>query len=158
PGVSQIRTPWRFSAVSNPVVPCPLYTKNGLDPRLDPAAAAYGNVPFAVALPGGLVNAAFAGSMRDNNQMFGWTSLHALEAFVDDNLARPEISLGVSGGNPTVSFQSVGGVRYVVEKSADGKRWAVLTTEPLVGTDGIVVHTDTTSDEDDTVLYRVYGL
>lgn len=158
PGVSQIRTPWRFSAVSNPVVPCPLYTKNGLDPRLDPAAAAYGNVPFAVALPAGLVNANYAGSMRDNNQMFGWTSLYSLEAFVDDNLARPEISLGVSGGNPTVSFQSVGGVRYVVEKSTDGKRWAVLTTEPLVGTDGIVVHTDTTSDEDDTVLYRVYGL
>jgi hypothetical protein len=158
PGASQIRTPWRFSAISNPVVPCPLYTKNGLDPRLAPAAAAYNNMPFAVVLPAGFINANFAGSMRDNNQMFGWTSLYTLETFVDDNLARPDITLGVSGGNPTVSFTSVGGVKYVVEKSSDGKKWTVLTTEPLIGTGGVVLHTDNTSDEDDTVLYRAYGL
>lgn len=158
PGASQIRSPWRFSAIANPVVPCPLYSKNGLDPRLASGSAAYGDVPFAVTLPSGFINANFAGAMRDNNQMFGWTSLYALEAFVDDNLTRPEITLGVSAGNPTVSFSSVSGVKYVVEKSSNGKKWTVLTTEPLIGTDGLLLYTDTSTEEDDTVLYRVYGL
>lgn len=160
PGASQIRTPWRFSAVANPVVPCPLYTKNGLDLRLNPAAAAY-NVPFAggVALPVGFVNAAFAGSMRDNNAMFGWTTLHSLQAMAPDNLARPVVVLGEDDGHPTVSFEAAtADVRYVVEKSADGKQWTVLTPEPLTGSAGAVSYTDTTSDLADTVLYRVYGL
>lgn len=163
PGASQIRTPWRFSAISNPVVPCPLYTKNGLDPRLDPAQPAY-NVPISndplVALPAGFVNAPFAGSMRDNNHMFGWTSLHALEVFpVGANLDRPVITLGVAGGHPTISFEAEdAGFYYVVEKSTNGKKWTVLTTNPLTGTAGTVTHTDTTSAASDTVLYRVYGL
>jgi hypothetical protein len=160
PGASQIRTPWRFSAIANPVVPCPLYTKNGLDPRLNPAGAAY-SVPFAagVALPVGFVNAAFAGSMRDNNTMFGWTTLHSLQAFAADNLARPVVQLGTAGGHPTVSFEAAtADIRYVVEKSADGKQWTVVTPEPLTGTAGAVSYTDASSDADDTVLYRVYGL
>jgi len=160
PGASQIRTPWRFSAIANPVVPCPLYTKNGLDPRLDPAAAAY-DVPLdgAVSLPAGLVNAAFSGSMRDNNAMYGWTTLHALEVFPADNLERPEIVLGEDAGHPTVNFEAADAdVLYVVEKSADGKQWTVLTATPLSGSAGAISYTDTTSEADDTVLYRVYGL
>lgn len=160
PGASQVRTPWRFSAVANPVVACPLYTKNGFDPRLDPAGAAY-DVPFAggVALPAGFVNAAFAGSMRDNNAMYGWTTLHTLQAFAADNLDRPVVVLGEDGGHPTVSFEAADAdVLYVIEKSEDGKKWTVLTPEPLTGTAGAVSYTDATSDAADTVLYRVYGL
>ena len=160
PGASQLRTPWRFSAIANPVVACPLYTKNGLDLRLNPAGAAY-DVPFAggVTLPAGFVNAAFAGSMRDNNAMFGWTTLHTLQAFAADNLDRPVIVLGEDEGHPTVNFEAADAdVLYVVEKSEDGKKWTVLTPEPLTGSVGGVSYTDTTSDLADTVLYRVYGL
>lgn len=160
PGASQIRTPWRFSAIASPVVPCPLYTKNGLDLRLDPDGDAY-DVPFAggVSLPAGFINARFAGSMRDNNAMFGWTSLHALQVFTTDNLDRPVVVLGEDDGHPTVNFEAAdAGVLYIVEKSDDGKKWTVLTPEPLTGTVGGVSYTDTTSGLSDTVLYRVYGL
>ncbi|TDU80826.1 hypothetical protein EI77_00124 [Prosthecobacter fusiformis] len=161
PGASQLRTPWRFSTTSTPVVPCPLYTKNGLDPRLNPAGAAY-NVPYAdderVVLPEGFVNAAFAGSMRDNNQMFGWTSLAALDVFPTTNLARPVITLDVSDNHPSISFPTAGAdIKYVIEKSVDGRSWSVVTTNP-VSDATTVSYTDESTDADESVLYRVYGL
>jgi hypothetical protein len=97
--------------------------------------------------------------MRDNNAMFGWTSLHALQVFPADNLDRPVVVLGENEGHPTVNFEAADAdVLYVVEKSDDGKKWVVLTPEPLSGTAGAVSYTDSTSEASDTVLYRVYGL
>lgn len=156
---SQMATPWRFSATANPVVPCPLYTKNGLDPRLAAGAPAR-TQPFHanVTLPAGFVNTGFAGSMRDNNHMFGWTSLHALEVLVSTNLARPVLTLGVSGTNHSVTFPSAGAdIKYVIEKSTDGRVWTVVTTTPLSGT-GNISHTDTTTPAAERVMYRAYGL
>lgn len=163
---SSIVTPWSFSnnATLPAVVPCPLYTKNGLDPRLAPAAAAR-NVPLAsgVVLPAGYINAGFAGSMCDNNHMFGWGSLSALEVLPTSNLQRPVISMGVSnvGGGTfrhQVSFPSAGAsVRYVVERSLDGVSWSVLTTTPLTGA-GTISFVDPDTPSDERALYRVYGL
>lgn len=154
---SQIVTPWTFSATATTPVPCPLYTKHGLDTRLAPGAAARAST-FAVALPTGFVNTGFAGSMRDNNQMFGWTSLHNLEVLPTTNLVRPVLTLGESAGNRTISFPSAGAdVKYVIEKSTDGRVWTVLTVNPLSGA-GTISHTDTTTTVSDRVLYRAYGL
>lgn len=156
-GASQIATPWQFSATATPVVPCPLYTKNGLDPRLAPAAPAR-NIDFVVDLPSGFVNTGFAGSMRDNNHMYGWTSLHALEVFVEDNLARPVVTLGEDAGNHSISFPSAGAdIKYVIEKSTDGINWTVVTETP-VSAAVTVSYTDVTTDIDERVLYRAYAL
>lgn len=161
---SSLATPWRFSATATPVVPCPLYTKNGLDLRLAPAAAAR-NVPLAssVTLPSGFIETGFAGSMCDNMQMFGWTSLAALNVLPTSNLARPALSLSVvnvGGGTfrHQVSFPSADATtRYIVERSFDGKTWTVLTTEPISGA-GTVSFTDPTTPSDSSALYRAYGL
>jgi|JI6StandDraft_1071083.scaffolds.fasta_scaffold01824_3 hypothetical protein len=161
---SSLVTPWTFSATATVPVPCPLYTKNGLDLRLAPAAAAR-NVPLAsgVVLPSGYVNTGFAGSMCDNLQLFGWSSLSALDVLPTTNLARPAITMSVTnvGGGTfrhQVSFPSAGAtVRYVVERSFDGKSWTVMTTNPLSGA-GTLSFVDPTTPADDSALYRVYGL
>jgi hypothetical protein len=162
--VSSLATPWSFSAAATVPVPCPLYTKNGLDLRLAPAAPAR-NVPLAggVVLPSGYVNAGFAGSMCDNNHLFGWSSLAALDVLPTSNLTRPVISMSVAnvGGGTfrhQVSFPSAGAAtRYVVERSFDGITWTVLSTTPLTGV-GTVSFIDPTTPADEAALYRVYGL
>lgn len=161
---SSIVTPWTFSATATVPVPCPLYTKNGFDPRLAPAAAAR-NVPLAggVVLPLGYVDTGFAGSMCDNLQLFGWSSLYRLDVLPTTNLARPVLTMSVAnvGGGTfrhQVSFPSASAtVRYVVERSFDGKSWSVLTTTPLTGA-GTVSFIDPTTPADESALYRVYGL
>ncbi len=161
---SSIVTPWRFSATASPVTPSPLYTKNGLDLRLAPAAAAR-NVPLAsgVILPSGFIDTGFAGSMRDNLQMFGWTSLAAMDVLPLTNLSRPALTMSVvnvGGGTfrHQVSFPSSNPtVGYVVERSFDGIHWTVLTTEPISGS-GTISFTDPTTPSDEAALYRAYGL
>lgn len=161
---SSIVTPWTFSAAATVPVPCPLYTKNGFDPRLAPAAAAR-NVPLAagVVLPQGYVNTGFSGSMCDNLQLFGWSSLSTLNVLPTSNLVRPAITMSVAnvGGGTfrhQVSFPSASATtRYVVERSFDGKSWTVLTSTPLTGA-GTVSFIDPTTPADDSALYRVYGL
>lgn len=161
---SSLVTPWSFSATATVPVPCPLYTKNGFDPRLAPAAAAR-NVPLAggVVLPSGYVDTGFAGSMCDNLQLFGWSTLASLDVLPTSNIARPVISMSVAnvGGGTfrhQVSFPSASAtVRYVVERSMDGKNWSVMTTTPLTGA-GTVSFIDPITPADESALYRVYGL
>jgi hypothetical protein len=149
---SQIATPWfpaGFTAA-------PIYTKNGFDPRLAPGANARtedGPTP-----PAGLVNVTYAGAMLDNNMLAGWSVLESLQVLPTTNLARPVLTIGASGANPTVSWTSAGAaIKYVVEKSTDGKVWAPVQAAPVTGT-GTVVFTDTTTTIGAPVLYRVYGL
>ncbi len=113
-------------------------TKNGLDPRLANGAAAA--VPTNFNVPAdrtdsypfsGFTKVAFAGGMRDNNMLKGWTIADRLQLLPAGNVARPAVTLGVSGSNPTVSFNSdsgVGGraVLYVVEKSTDKRVWTPI--------------------------------
>jgi hypothetical protein len=161
---SSLVTPWRFSAAATPAVPCPLYTKNGLDLRLAPTAAARNiALPASVTLPSGFIETGFAGSMRDNHHMFGWSSLAAMDVLPTTNLARPVLSMSVAnvGGGifrHRVSFPSASAdVRYVVERSFDGNAWTVLTTEPVSGA-GTINFIDPTTPADAAALYRVYGL
>lgn len=160
---SALVTPWQFSDVSNPLVPCPIYTKNGFDPRQRSGAPTRDvNFLAGVVLPNGFVNTGYAGSMRDNNMMFGWTTLHALESLVASNIARPVITLGVgdSGGNfyHRVSFPTSGAtVKYVIEKSTDGRIWTVVTETPVSNATAINF-VDTTTNTSERMLYRAYAL
>jgi hypothetical protein len=160
---SSLETPWQFSDIASPVVACPIYTKNGFDPR-QRSGASTRDVSFlaGVVLPNGFVNTGYAGSMRDNNMMFGWTSLHALESIAASNISRPVITLGVgsSGGNfyHRISFPTSGaGVKYVIEKSTDGRSWTVVTETP-VSNATTINFVDTTSITSERMLYRAYAL
>lgn len=149
---SQITTPWFPTGVSV----SPLYTKNGFDPRL--AAGANARTEDGVTPPAGLVNATYAGAMLDNNQLSGWSSLEFLQVLPTTNLARPVLTVGASGSNPTVTWASAGAtIKYVVEKSTDGKVWTPVQANPVTGA-GTLVFTDTTTTIGAPVLYRVYGL
>ena len=150
--VSPIATPWFFYGLAA----AEIYTKHGFDPRLAPGANARaedGPTP-----PAGLVNATYAGAMLDNNMLAGWSSLEFLQVLPTTNLARPVLTIGASGSNPTVSWTSAGAsIKYVVEKSTDGKVWTPVQANPVSGA-GTVVFTDTTTTIGAPVLYRVYGL
>lgn len=160
---SSLATPWQVSDIATPVVSCPIYTKHGFDPRLRSGAAARDTAFLgSVVLPNGFVNTGYSGSMRDNNMLFGWTSLHALESLVATNIARPVITLGVgsSGGSfyHQVSFPTASAtVKYVIEKSTDGRTWTVVTETP-VSAAATVNYVDTTTLTTQRMLYRAYAL
>jgi hypothetical protein len=147
---SQIVSPW-FQVADN----CPLYQFQAFNPTLAAGANARGD--DGVATPAGLVDAPFAGAMRDNNHMKGWTTLEALNVLQPTNVARPFLTIGLSGTNPTISFTAVSGLRYVVEKSTDGKVWTLVQKAPVTGA-GAVSVTDTTTTVGAAVTYRVFAL
>jgi hypothetical protein len=147
---SQIVSPW-FEVANN----CPLYQFQAFNPTL--AAGANARTDDGVATPAGLVDAPFAGAMRDNNHMKGWTTLEALNVLQPTNVARPFLTIGLSGTNPTIGFTAVTGLRYVVEKSTDGKVWTLVQKAPVTGT-GAVSVTDTTTTVGAAVTYRVFAL
>jgi hypothetical protein len=113
----------------------------------------------------------YAGAMRDNNMLFGWTGAHAIQLVDDVNLARPVLTLTVNGSNqPEVSFNadttavsSGDAVLYVVERSSDGGATfapflAVQDgdTSDLDTTAGTIRVADTASTVSSTALhYRV---
>jgi hypothetical protein len=115
-------------------------TKNGLDPRAASGAASADRTKFNTpanrtdSFPfSNWTKAPWAGCMRDNNMLKGWSVLDYLEILGTSNIARPSVSIGVSGSNPTVSFASATGVGgraafYVVERSADEKVWTPIAT------------------------------
>ncbi len=147
---SQIATPWFETANV-----CPLYRFQAFNPTL--ASAANARTDDGVATPAGLVNAPFAGAMRDNNHMKGWSTLESLNVLQTANVARPFLTIGLSGTNPTIGFTAVTGLRYVVEKSTDGKVWTLVQKAPVTGT-GAVSVTDTTTTVGAAVTYRVFAL
>jgi len=109
-------------------------TFNGLDVRLASGAASAvvtnfnkpvnrtGDYAFS-----GWAPAPFAGVARDNN-VLKWTVLEYLDVLGTTNIARPAVSIGINGSNPTVSFASAAGVGgraslYMVERSSDLRSW-----------------------------------
>jgi hypothetical protein len=76
------------------------------------------------------------------------------------NTTRPNLTIGAVGSNPSVSFATAGAsVKYVIEKSTDGKNWTVLTTTPVTGASSIsYTDTTTTMTAGTSVLYRAYAL
>lgn len=135
----------------------PVYTKNGFDPRL--AAGAAARTEDGITPPAGFVNSTFAGAFLDNNHLSGWSTLEFLQVLPASNLARPLLTIGTSGSNPTISWNSAGAsIKYVVEKSTDGKVWTPVNSgTPVTGT-GTITHTDTSTTVGAAVTYRVYGL
>jgi hypothetical protein len=70
------------------------------------------------------------------------------------------LTIGTSGSNPTVSFTTASAtVKYVIEKSTNGKSWSVLTSTP-VSAASTVNYTDTTTTlaGGSTVMYRAFAL
>ena len=137
------------------------YIKNGLDPRL---AAGVGAVTSSGPSPAaGLVPVTYAGFCRDNTWLSGWSVLDYLENLVTTNIARPAVTLGLSGSNPTVTFTAAAGVGgrsaiYVVEKSSDERVWTPVNT--AVTAPGVTTVTDSTTSiaAGTPVYYRVYAL
>ncbi|MFZ4594583.1 MAG: hypothetical protein ACOYOF_10025 [Verrucomicrobiaceae bacterium] len=145
-------------AASSAAVASAIYKKNGLDLRLKAGAAARTEDGPNSGLPANIIEARFAGSMLDNNQLAGWSVLNRLQVLPTTNVARPAVSIGMYATNPTVSFSAAAAaLKYVIEKSSDQKTWTPVTT--LTGTAGTVTHTDTTTTIGSTpVFYRVYAL
>jgi len=147
----------------------------GYDIRLAPAAGARaddGPLP-----PSGYIQVNYAGSARDNTGLQGWSHLNSLGVLPNsgNHPTRLAISLGLSGSNPTVSFQFSGRgagtvdypatTKFVVERSLDGRTWAPVTVvvdgdgADSNGTAGAITVTDTATTAGMTpVLYRAFAL
>ena len=147
---SQIASPW-FPTETN----CPLYQFKGMNPVLASSANARGD--DGVDTPAGFIDAKFAGALRDNNHLKGWSTLDYLQALPDANVARPFVTVGLSGTNPTVNFTAVSGLRYAVERSTNGKNWTLVQKAPVTGS-GAVSVTDSATTVGAPVIYRVYAL
>lgn len=136
-----------------------VYGKNGVDPRL--VAGTGARVSDGPLPPAGFVQVNYAGFQRENTFLNGWSQLDYLGVLPTSNLARPAVSLGVNGSNPVVTFDSVSGVLYVIEKSADGKTWTPVNGgNPVTGTGSSLAFTDTSTTlvSGTPIRYRVMGL
>lgn len=133
-----------------------IYTYRGFDPRTTGASAL--TEDGTATTPSGFVDVDYAGAMVHNNFLSGWSILEYLSVLPVANTARPLLTIGTSGSNPTVTFSTAGAaVKYVIEKSTDGKTWSVLTTIPVSNATSIT-HTDTTTTLGSAVQYRAYAL
>ena len=119
-------------------------TKNGLDPRLvddtsldSIARDDIGSDPSRVGVTNFFSPVRHRGAMRDNNWLWGWSWSHAVDLInkVDDNVARPSVTLSVVTTTVSASFaadttETVAGdaVIYVVERSTDGKTFVPFTS------------------------------
>jgi len=155
---SQIASNWNNTAHTAVTGTSDLYSKNGFDPRVTGAGAGAEDGTFTT--PSGFVDVDYAGMSVNNNFLSGWSTLEWLTVLPETNTARPYLTIGVSTNNPTVSFATAGAaVKYVIEKSTDGKNWTVVTTTPVTAAT-TVSYTDTTTtlSGGSTVQYRAYAL
>jgi len=116
------------------IVPIDNRTAQGcLDFRLgnDPTATS-GARTTTVTLPtrGNLnPDANFIGAFRDNNWARNWTMLERAGVFATDSAQiAPQITVGVNGSNPTLTFATVNGVKYSIEASVDNRHYRPLAT------------------------------
>ena len=100
----------------------------------------------------------FVGAMRDNNWAKGWTALDTLGYFDEQSTSiRPDITVTASGSNPKISFTSVNGVLYSIEKSTDNRVYAPI--DVVQGNNGTIEVTDGgTTIGASPVFYRVLAL
>lgn len=156
---SQVASNWNDAAhLSGGLATSDLYTYQGFDPRITGSGAAAEDGTFTT--PSGFVDVDYAGMSLNNNFLSGWSTLEWLTVLPATNTARPYLTIGVSTNNPTVSFATAGAtVKYVIEKSTDGKNWTVVTTTPVTAA-STVSYTDTTTtlSAGSTVQYRAYAL
>jgi hypothetical protein len=68
------------------------------------------------------------GAFRDCNWLAGWSLLSEWGLLSDANVAIPAVRLTRSSGVLTVSFTPTSGVEYVIETSADGKKYTPFKT------------------------------
>lgn len=101
--------------------------QNGLDPRMTvttPLRGAAADLPPA---DGFFTPLQRSGAMADNNMLIGWTGIDAVGLVDTANVDRPELMIGVSGGNATVSFAADTDegnvVAYAIERSSDLRVW-----------------------------------
>jgi hypothetical protein len=135
---------------------------SGLDLRSTSAAARTGGVT----LPnrGGLVRAdaagtpvKFVGAMRNSNWAAGWTKLANFGMFTAGSTAIiPNVSVAASGTNPKVTFNTVDGVLYSVEKSTDNLQYTSIDVVTGNGSNAEV--TDATATIGSPVFYRIVAL
>lgn len=123
------------------------------------------------------VAARYRGALRDNTHLQGWSQLVGLEVLPVSHPARLSIILGLSGSNPTITFNKgpdyIGDEEpnvslrtlFVVERSLDGRTWIPVKTaiDGAAGDDnanpGVITVTDTETTVSTTpVRYRAYAL
>lgn len=156
---SQIASNWNEAAhVTGGSATSDIYTFRGFDPRVTGTSAATEDGGFVT--PSGFVDADYAGMSLNNNFLAGWSTLEWLTVLPTTNTTRPNLTIGAVGSNPSVSFATAGAsVKYVIEKSTDGKNWTVLTATPVTGASSIsYTDTTTTMTAGTSVLYRAYAL
>jgi hypothetical protein len=74
-------------------------------------------------------DANFIGAFRDNNWARNWTMLERAGVFATDSAQiAPQITVGVIGSNPTLTFATVNGVKYSIEASVDNRHYRPLAT------------------------------
>ncbi len=109
----------------------------GLDPRLTSTA---NGAALTFSIPTKRVDAypfsgatpvSYAGCMRDNDMLSGWSVLDYLQILAPGNVARPAVTLSASAGNATVTWAAAAGqggraVVYVVERSTDRRTWTPI--------------------------------
>jgi len=148
------------------------YTKNGVDLRVAPGS----NVrtedgPNPPAL---FAQVRFAAAALDNTHLNGWSCLNYLESLPSVHPTRIAPVLGLSGSNPTVSFQFAGRggssvdypstTKFLVERSADQRTWIPVTvvSDGDVGDSnanaGEITITDSAVLGSSAIFYRVIGL
>ena len=115
-------------------------TFQGLDPRLAAGAVSADVIRFNTPADrtdayaySGWTDAPFAGCMRDNNMLKGWSVTDYLDLLAPTNIGRPAVRIGSAGGNNTISFPATPGVSnrpvlYVVERSTNRQLWSPIAT------------------------------
>jgi len=159
---SQVNSAWNTTAeltTGSPSNTSDIYSYRGFDPRTAPAKnAATSDGTYVQSA--GWVDVDSAGYAITNTFLSGWSVLEYLSVLPATNVARPMLTIGISGSNPTVSFTTASAtVKYVIEKSTNGKSWSVLTSTP-VSAASTVNYTDTTTTlaGGSTVMYRAFAL
>jgi hypothetical protein len=133
-------------------------TTGGLDPRLvsgsscrdsgiradasggvRAAAGVFGQVGYRAA-DSFYTQTRLRGAFRDCNWLSGWSLLSEWGLLSNANVAIPAVKLTRASGVLTVSFTPTSGVEYVIETSADGKKFTPFTTVtgPAADGDGVV--------------------
>jgi len=116
-------------------------TTGGLDPRLT-ADSSIRNSGIRANVSGGVrqsvgspaapdpfyTQTQLRGAFRDCNWLSGWSLLSEWGLLSDANVLIPAVKLTRASGVLTVSFTPTSGVEYVIETSADGKKFTPFTT------------------------------
>jgi len=109
-------------------------TTGQLDPRLTAGSGIRNNGVLPSASGGVRATDPFytqtrlRGAFRDLNWLSGWSLASEWGLLSDANVAIPAVKLTRASGVLTVSFTPTSGVEYVIETSADGKKFTPFTT------------------------------